>query len=217
MLSFEEYGEGNGEWEISEIVPNVLFLGARDAAESEMLINKYNIQSVLSIVGFVVDVPENIKHHKWVRLEDNPYEDINKHFQECFEFIHSTPKPVLVHCEMGMSRSSTIVIGYLMKTGKQLQEAFEYVQQRRSFINPNNGFWYHLYELSKELYGENEESMIFIYKRFGISKNTRSTTKTEEVIKQNKGIDIEKARAFVRAFSKARFNWGNYYNSTAED
>ncbi|NXA39987.1 DUS4 phosphatase, partial [Eudromia elegans] len=48
---------------------------------------------------------------------------------------------VLVHCQAGISRSATICLAYLMmKQRVRLEEAFEFVKQRRSVISPNFSF-----------------------------------------------------------------------------
>ena len=74
---------------------------------------------------------------------DSPKENIRVIFKECFEFIENNIKNgnVYVHCYMGISRSATIVIAYLMKTKKwDLKKALEYVKSKRSKVNPNRGF-----------------------------------------------------------------------------
>ena len=48
---------------------------------------------------------------------------------------------VLVHCAQGRSRSSTVILAYLMwKNGMHYDEALEFVQSRRSMSQPNQGF-----------------------------------------------------------------------------
>ena len=54
----------------------------------------------------------------WINIIDTPYADINQHFQRANDFLLSCKEnneKVLVHCHMGISRSSSIVLGYLMK------------------------------------------------------------------------------------------------------
>ena len=54
-------------------------------------------------------------------------------------------KYVFIHCCAGVSRSSTITIVYLMKChSMSLDVAFQFVQERRSCINPNAGFRFQL-------------------------------------------------------------------------
>ena len=45
---------------------------------------------------------------------------------------------VLVHCKMGISRSATCVISFIMKEyGKDLSSALIHTKDRRSIVNPN--------------------------------------------------------------------------------
>ncbi len=42
---------------------------------------------------------------------------------------------------MGISRSATVVIAYLMaKKGMKFKEALEFVQSKREIVEPNGGF-----------------------------------------------------------------------------
>ncbi len=56
-------------------------------------------------------------NHKWIDLEDTNDHSIYPHFMEAIYFIESNlkDKNVLVHCHMGISRSSSLVIAFLMK------------------------------------------------------------------------------------------------------
>lgn len=48
---------------------------------------------------------------------------------------------VLVHCQAGISRSATICLAYLIHTQRvKLDEAFDFVKQRRHVISPNLAF-----------------------------------------------------------------------------
>lgn len=64
---------------------------------------------------------------------------------------HSQGK-VLVHCQAGISRSATICIAYLMHhKGLSLDEAYDFIQARRSVISPNMNFMRQLAEYEKQL------------------------------------------------------------------
>jgi len=59
---------------------------------------------------------------------------------------------VLVHCFAGVSRSSTIVISYLMKKlNWSYREALEHVRKQRWVVNPNPGFVRQLKRLETKL------------------------------------------------------------------
>jgi protein-tyrosine phosphatase len=48
---------------------------------------------------------------------------------------------VLVFCALGVSRSASIVIAYIMKKyNKNYEDAIDIVQKKRSIIEPNQGF-----------------------------------------------------------------------------
>lgn len=48
---------------------------------------------------------------------------------------------VLVHCQAGISRSATICLAYLIQSRRvRLDEAFDFVKQRRGVISPNFSF-----------------------------------------------------------------------------
>lgn len=59
---------------------------------------------------------------------------------------------VLIHCMMGVSRSASLVIWYLMTRGNlTLTEAYNLVKQKRPIINPNRGFVEQLKALETKL------------------------------------------------------------------
>ncbi len=59
---------------------------------------------------------------------------------------------VFVHCQAGISRSATICLAYLMRTNRvKLEEAFEFVKQRRSIISPNFSFMGQLLQFESQV------------------------------------------------------------------
>ncbi len=59
---------------------------------------------------------------------------------------------VLVHCQAGISRSATICLAYLMKKKRvRLEEAFDFVKQRRSIISPNFSFMGQLLQFESQV------------------------------------------------------------------
>ena len=64
----------------------------------------------------------------------------------------SQNKKVLVHCEVGVSRSASCIIAYLMKS-KQMnfKDAYSFCKEKRTIISPNPGFTMQLYEYQMKL------------------------------------------------------------------
>lgn len=82
-----------------------------------------------------------------IHVYDSSGSDIMKFFDEAAEFIEdavSSGGRVFVHCHQGISRSSTLVIAYLMIKKKMLAaDAIRTIKQCRA-IQPNDGFLHQL-------------------------------------------------------------------------
>ncbi|XP_077654589.1 dual specificity protein phosphatase 13A isoform X2 [Urocitellus parryii] len=92
-----------------------------------------------------------------VPAHDLPDFDISTYFSSAADFIHralSTPgAKVLVHCVVGVSRSATLVLAYLMLHQQlSLRQAVITVREHR-WIFPNRGFLHQLCQLDKKLRG----------------------------------------------------------------
>ncbi|KAK3085745.1 hypothetical protein FSP39_008099 [Pinctada imbricata] len=76
-------------------------------------------------------------------------------FKQAAEFIHNALLEggrVFVHCHMGVSRSATIVLAYLMlKQNIHLTEAVKILRRRREIL-PNDGFIKQLASLNYQLF-----------------------------------------------------------------
>lgn len=115
-------------------------------------LQKLKIGCVLSIIdewtykNYKVDKliqKAGIKHSKWINLNDYDEADIYPHLDDAHAFIKSmlAEQNVLVHCQMGMSRSSSLVIAFLMKEyGMDYHKARIFTKSKRSIIQPNEGF-----------------------------------------------------------------------------
>ncbi|XP_022918179.2 uncharacterized protein [Onthophagus taurus] len=125
----------------SQITKNI-FLGSQDCTEINVL-QKFGINYVLS-VGIEVEHHAGIIY-KFTPCLDLPETDITEILKnDCFDFLDMVVLSggrVLVHCNAGVSRSSAIVIGYLMlKDGVDYDEAYDVVKRVRVVARPNDGF-----------------------------------------------------------------------------
>lgn len=91
----------------------------------------------------------------------------------CFFLLDCTRRAggkILVHCEAGISRSPTICMAYLMKMRKfRLEEAFDYIKQRRSLISPNFGFMGQLLQYESEILSSAPSPPVASCKRDAVS------------------------------------------------
>jgi len=126
-----------------------LFLGNINAAESAEHCERHNLTHILTVMelfGGAVNLPANFTGmHKVIDVGDMPSCNLLMHLPEAFEFLDkalsSPTSNVLVHCQMGQSRSATVVIGYLMCCERvSLDMEYRVVSNQRPSINPNKGF-----------------------------------------------------------------------------
>lgn len=97
---------------------------------------------------------------KYFHLELEDMEDVllKDRFDETIRFMNmafeSPSNRVLVHCNLGISRSTTITLAYLMKTyNATVTEATKFVRHRRPIVCPNTGFLRQLLDYEHELFG----------------------------------------------------------------
>ena len=76
-----------------------------------------------------------------LELRDEMDEDVQAVFEEAFQFIElckQKDEKILVHCMMGISRSATMVLMYLMRgEGMTLRDAWALTKAARPIVLPN--------------------------------------------------------------------------------
>lgn len=139
----------------NQIIPG-MFLGSTEGTVPEHV----SLDKTTHILTVAHNgLPEKLPgvEYKQIDILDCPTEMIIKHFQECFEFIGGCMRGggnVFVHCGRGISRSSTIVMAYLMQTrNMDVSGAFALVSENRPCVYPNIGFQLqlHLFEKTRKI------------------------------------------------------------------
>uniref|UniRef100_A0A8C0IAG2 Dual specificity protein phosphatase 15 n=1 Tax=Bubo bubo TaxID=30461 RepID=A0A8C0IAG2_BUBBB len=113
-----------------------------DAKDLEQL-SRNKITHIISIHESPQPLLQDITYLR-IPLPDTPEANIKRHFKECISFIHQCRLHggnCLVHCLAGISRSTTVVVAYVMAvTELSCQEVLEAVRTVRPVANPNPGF-----------------------------------------------------------------------------
>nr|XP_006636628.1 PREDICTED: dual specificity protein phosphatase 19 [Lepisosteus oculatus] len=139
------------------IVKPWLLLASQDVAQDFDILKKFKVTHILNVAYGVENTFQDQFVYKQLSILDLPETVITSYFQECSEFIEQVKAQngvVLVHCNAGVSRSASIVIGYLMSTeGLRFDDAFALVKNARPAICPNLGFMEQLrnYKLCSEI------------------------------------------------------------------
>lgn len=130
-----------------------LFLGN---VQSRREVQKYQIKTVIRLTTLReeaetrIDLPSEVKEYIFY-IEDSAKVKIRPVIEQTSQLISGAVnrgEKVLVHCEMGISRSSSVVIGYLIKSlGLSADQALKSVESKRLCVWPNPGFWNELTRL----------------------------------------------------------------------
>lgn len=129
----------------AEVVPGELYLGDWQHAEDADALDHLNIMAVLTIHQRPRDL--RVSRHRTqlaITQDDTDTEAILPHIPKAIDFIEKAREKgvaTLVHCGAGISRSATLVIGYLMTHYKwNLDKALTHCTNARPVARPNVGF-----------------------------------------------------------------------------
>ena len=145
----------------AEVAPG-LYLGDRKDAKDRAALRRLNIQSIVNCTPPKSEDPgagcpsffERELRYLRVPIYDSPAEDAAEHFASVLDFISSRLHHggVLVHCNRGVSRSTTFVVAHLMKArALDPAAALELVRAARPQAEPNTAFLKQLDVLHAEL------------------------------------------------------------------
>ena len=150
-LCFEEEKLNNKDSVLSIITDNII-LGSSFEANCQEKLKELNVSNIL-ICGRELRYHKNNNFiYKKLNLRDTNDEDLIIFLYDAFNYIDSSKKTIYIYCKKGISRSSSIVIGYLMyKNQLKYSDAYNYVKSNRKIINPNNNFKEQLMMLEKFL------------------------------------------------------------------
>ena len=134
-----------------QILPHV-FLGSQRDAESLRTLRKIGITHVLNTAGFrgPREQPEKSPYEGYgidyyeFKAEDNDLYNITQHFPESFRYLNDVKNSggiALVHCALGINRSASVCVAYLMADQKvTLLKAVQTVKDKRRLCLTNKGF-----------------------------------------------------------------------------
>lgn len=134
----------------SEIIEDFMFLGSYESSKNKKQLDLLGITHILNMAS-ELEYEHKEGEFKYHKCDANDVDgfDISQYFKDALEFIEKAANEnqngkknkIFVHCAMGISRSATIVVLYLMlATKKSLEECLAYVKDRRSFVNPRQSF-----------------------------------------------------------------------------
>ena len=142
----------------SEIVEGRLYQGRGDQATNKTVINNLKVTHIVNVCTEHPNAfPDRIRYLK-IDVEDLNSSCLKTYFRRCCDFIRNAFDEdgcVLVHCNLGMSRSSTMSLSYLMESRHwSLKEAYDFMKSKRQAVKPNRSFLRQLCTFEEEILGK---------------------------------------------------------------
>ena len=126
------------------IIDNI-YLGDIVAASNETFLKEFNISIVINCAIEFESIYTDIKALE-LKLYDSIYQNLFPKLEYAYKIIKQYPNTnILIHCIMGMSRSASLVVFYLMKDKKwDYNTCFKFIQEKRPIAWPADYFEFQL-------------------------------------------------------------------------
>ena len=235
----------------NEIIKDFLYISGYKTASTASDLQNMKITNIINCSG---DLCENLSfsgiNYLTLNIRDNVSENIECLFFKCINYINEAKEKqgrVLIHCYKGVSRSVSILISYLIYLYKwTYDEAFDFVQSKRSIANPNIGFYLQLKTFHKRITLETDRLEIFsvshfsksqydlivcrlVYNNISLKNENEENSENNEIIeekKEKKELILNNIGMFIFAKKKNIFiiegkyitekNQGIYRNASVE-
>lgn len=137
-------------------ITDQLYLGSQTVSQDKAMLKQQGVTHILNCAGSICPIYHpNDFTYRTLYLLDGVREDITCMLYDIIEWMDNvitSNGKILVHCQQGVSRSSAMMIGYLMwKHGWGFERTHMFVKERRGVSSPNTGFICQLLELAKRL------------------------------------------------------------------
>lgn len=205
------------EKDVSQIYEN-LYLGGRSPAASQDFLESNKITHVLNCTQHLKrseDLHDRLTYMQ-VRLQDSDNERLSPHLGQAIEFLDTAIRGggrVLVHCHMGICRSASMVLGYMIvKNNMSLLDAYTYLKSKRAVIRPRPNFCAELRVLENKT--RNDYTRVSLY----TGDNMRYVELTWRF-----GLDDILDIAIARGDQRVRYTKGKFeqlwteFNTAAQD
>nr|XP_038041334.1 dual specificity protein phosphatase 22-A-like isoform X4 [Anas platyrhynchos] len=134
-----------------------LYLGNIRDSEDVASLRRHGVTHVLSVHTGAKPVLEDMSY-LCISASDSSSQNLMQHFKECIKFIHECRLRgggCLVHCLAGVSRSTTVLVAYLMTvTELGWERCLAATRAVRSYASPNPGFQQQLRDYESTLLDE---------------------------------------------------------------
>lgn len=123
-----------------------IYIGTNQCCQTHFAekLQKEGIEADISLEEERVDAPFGVEFYTWIPVENHtaPTREQLDFGVATIEKLVDMKKKMYIHCQNGHGRAPTMVAAYLIKKGKSVEEAIEFIKAKRPSI--------HLEEVQKE-------------------------------------------------------------------
>lgn len=127
-----------------------IYIGTNQCCQTHFdeKLKREGIEADISLEEEQVDTPFGVEFYTWIPVKNHmaPTHDQLDFGVATLEKLVNMKKKVYVHCQNGHSRAPTLVAAYLIKNGKTVESAVEFIKTKRPSI--------HLEKVQKEALSE---------------------------------------------------------------
>mmetsp|Transcript_1943 Transcript_1943/g.3363 ORF Transcript_1943/g.3363 Transcript_1943/m.3363 type:complete len:240 (+) Transcript_1943:1781-2500(+) len=149
----------------SEVLDKLIYLGSDVVARD---FDKLKASGITHVINCAADYSADYHKERGIQylsfhLKDHTRENIECCFYETIDFIEEAKRQngrVFIHCVQGISRSTTLILCYMIFTQKvTLDDGLKFIRERRQIANPNMTFIAQLIWFYKRLYNQQAEAL----------------------------------------------------------
>ncbi|KAJ9449876.1 Dual specificity protein phosphatase 1 [Diplonema papillatum] len=153
LPNMHELLEGARRPQADCILP-LLYLGNMTMANDLTRLTDLGVRRIVNVTQYQPRHPTDFVYES-IGIEDTHQADIRPHLKSAAKFIAtglSNGEPVFVHCEMGMSRSSSVIIAFLLhERGWTVRRAYLQVKISRPIARITKTFLFALFDEEMKL------------------------------------------------------------------
>ena len=150
-----DFTHWEAEGHISQCILDKIYVGDEDVSRDIAALKERNITHIISVTGSTLKggvyvTHTDFKYHRINGVRDSQDAKLSPHLAGAIEFLDGASGNVLIHCQAGISRSSSIAIACVMHmTGVSMEQAYDTVKAARSIIGPEPEFLFQIDEYFK--------------------------------------------------------------------
>lgn len=125
----------------SLVVGDYLYVGNKNDCNNREWLDSNEINHIINLTDDIPNHFDGDLNYLSLPIDDKNSNDIKEKLRVAIDYIDNTKdngNKILVHCDLGVSKSIYIIVGYIMKTqGRDANMAYQMVKEKRDIANIN--------------------------------------------------------------------------------